>query len=348
MSLLIPACKQVKHKFPHPSPKLHHYFLPRHFMVALCRFYDLNLDCFDVLFMARAKRGCVDASVVKKWNRKKMHQAEDLRKEMQVMSRKQAEEHAQVMKELAKERTRTRDLQRAVAKQAWQSARADKGLSLSLAIQRKDCETAHRLLDEHDEDAMDCGVADTSGMTCLHQAARSVNKELVMRIKLRSPASMGALTYHSRTPSQWSVLNCLADVPKAKDVPMQLLHAELSRMLAAEMSVDALANVTGAGTTAVHQLVARGHSLSLQYVLECMLWRLGREWTSALINTQVGKHQLGAVDTALRCNRELVPILKRAGGVEMAVPQDDWKPNRRRWSGDGTCNARSDQKTGTR
>ena len=123
---------------------------------------------------------------------------------------------------------------------------------------------------------MDCGVADTSGMTCLHHAARSVNKELVVKLKIRSPASMDALTYHSRTPSQWSVLNCLADVPKAKDKDMQLLHAELSGMLAAEMSVDALANVTGAGTTVVHQLVARGHRWSLENVLQCRCKILSR------------------------------------------------------------------------
>ena len=285
--------------------------------------------------------------------RRPLHQAEDFRKfslDMQNMSRKQAQEHTQIMKELM---TQTRDLQRVVAQQAWQQqaqqaqqARADKGLSLSMAIQRRDWETAHQLLDEHDDDAMDCGVADTSGMTCLHHAARAVNKELVMKLKIRSPASLHVLTYHSRTPSQWSVLNCLADVPKAKGKEGQLLHAELSGMLAEEMSVDALANVTGAGTTVVHQLVARGHRLSLENVLQRMLERLGRERTSELINTQVGKHQLGAVDTALRCNKEFVPMLKKAGGVEMAEPEDDWKPNRRRWSGDGACNARSDWKTG--
>ena len=114
-----------------------------------------------------------------------------------------------------------RALQRTVAKQVRQSARTDKGLSLSMVIQRKDPETAHRLRDDHDDDTMDCGVADSSGMTCLHHAARSVNQELVTKIKSRSPASMDALTYHSRTPSQWSVLNCLADVPKAKDGGMQ-------------------------------------------------------------------------------------------------------------------------------
>ena len=250
------------------------------------------------------------------------------------------------MEELAEEREA---LQHTVTKQVWQSARADKGLSLSMVIQRKDLETFHRLLDEHDEDAMDCGVADSSGMTCLHHAARSVNQELVMKIKSRSPASMDALTYHSRTPSQWSVLNCLADVPKPKDVPMQRQHGELSRMLASEMSLDALANVTGTGTgtTVVHQLVARGHSLSLEYVLEVMQGRLGRERTAELINTQVGKDQLGAVDTALRCNKEFVPILKRAGGVEMAVRPDDWKQCRRRQT-DSTCNARSDQKAEAR
>ena len=276
--------------------------------------------------------------------RRLLHQAEDLRKfslDMQNMSRKQAQEHTQIVKELM---TQTLDLQRKVAKQAWDSARADKGMSLSMAIQRRDWQAAHQLLDEHDDDAMDCGVADTSGMTCLHHAARAVNKELVMKLKIRSPASLDVLTYHARTPSQWSVLNCLADVPKGKDKDMQLLHAELSRILAVEMSEDALANVTGAGTTVVHQLVARGHRSSLEHVLPCMLERLGRERTAALINTQVGKHQLGAVDTALRCNKELVPILKRAGGVEMAEPEDDWKPNRRRWSGDGACNARSDWK----
>ena len=96
------------------------------------------------------------------------------------------------MEELAEER---KALQRTVAKQVWQSARADKGLSLSMAIQRNDLRAAHRLLDENDDDAMDCGVADSSGMTCLHHAARAVNKWLVLKIRIRSPASVDVLTY---------------------------------------------------------------------------------------------------------------------------------------------------------
>ena len=167
--------------------------LVRDLMVELCRF---AFGLFGLLFILLMCFVCLSGIG------RPLPQVEHLRKEMQDASRKQAEEHAQVMKELAEERTRTRALQRTVAKQVWQSARTDKGLSLSMVIQRKDPETAHRLLDEHDEDAMDCGVADSSGMTWLHHAARSVNQELVMKIKSRSQASMDALTYHSRTPSQ--------------------------------------------------------------------------------------------------------------------------------------------------
>ena len=121
------------------------------------------------------------------------------------------------------------------------------------------------------------------------------------------------------------------------------MHAELCGLLADRMSVDALFNVTGNGSTVVHQLTARGHRLSLGNVLESMVNRAGQERTAELINTQVGKHALGAVDTALRCNKELVSTLKFFGGVEMAAPEE-WQPRRRRDTGDGTCNARSDNK----
>ena len=62
----------------------------------------------------------------------------------QVMKEKaiEAEEHAQLLQVLAREQQRTRDLQQQVARQGWQSARTDKGLQLTMAIQRREWRTA--------------------------------------------------------------------------------------------------------------------------------------------------------------------------------------------------------------
>ena len=70
-----------------------------------------------------------------------------------------------------------------------------------------------------------------------------------------------------------------------------------------------LANVTGYGTTIVHQLAARGHIKTLERVLPRMESKLGKERLVALMDLKVGRFELGSVDTALRANIEVAKLL---------------------------------------
>ena len=67
-----------------------------------------------------------------------------------------------------------------------------------------------------------------------------------------------------------------------------------------------------------------------------------------MINVRVGKLELGAVDTALRCNMEAARLLKRFGGREQKARPETWERERRRET-QSTHNERSDRgKKGSR
>ena len=207
-------------------------------------------------------------------------------------------------------------------------------------------EDAWKQLRAFDADDMDCGFVDSNGMTPLHLAARAVSAGLCHAILDRAPESLDRISLLMRTPSSWSVLNCLADTPFRPALADG--HWELCRLFAENMTEETMMHVTANGTTHLHQLVSRGHNKSLEVVLQTMTKRrdLGKQKVAFLLNHRVGPQGLGCVDTALKCNKVVVPMVKFFGGEEQTEAPDDWRANRRRNQGDGTNNARSDEKRG--
>jgi hypothetical protein len=202
------------------------------------------------------------------------------------------------------------------------------------------------------EEALDCKIfipVDASGMSALHYACRAVRLDWVTKILHIAPQLVDVLTFLGRTPSQWSCLNCAADVPKPNTQDGLEEHAAMFDILVHRALPDTIANVTGYGTTIVHQLAARGHIKTLERVLPRMESKLGKERFVALMDFKVGLLELGSVDTALRANIEVAKLLKKFGASEQVVPPEDWASSRRRATA-STHNERSDsdQKRGSR
>ena len=86
-------------------------------------------------------------------------------------------------------------------------------------------------------------------------------------------------------------------------------------------------HVTANGTTHLHQLVSRGHNKSLEAVLQAMAYRddIGPAKVAHLLNHRAGRYQLGCVDTALKCNKAVVAMLKYFGGQEQTQAPPDWE-----------------------
>ena len=164
-----------------------------------------------------------------------------------------------------------------------------------------------------------------------------------------APQLVDVLTFLGRTPSKWSCLNCAADVSKPKTQDGLEEHAEMFDILVHTALPETLANVTGFGTTIVHQLAARGHIKTLERVLPRMESKLGKERLVALMDLKVGRLELGSVDTALRANIEAATLLKTFGASEQVESPADWASRRRR-ANTSTHNERSDsdQKRGSR
>jgi len=232
--------------------------------------------------------------------------------------------------------------------QAWDTHRRNNGQQLMIALQRHDEQRVESFL-SLGEDEVHYATEDDSGMTCLHYAARLVNSRWVQRLLNYSPSSANAITFYARTPSQWSVLNCVADVPKPKTQIERDEHTTIVLLLVGYMSREAILNVTKHGTTCLHQLTGRGHDDALKAVLPKIEAKVGKEQLAALLNRRVGKDGLGAVDTALRSYKVVVPLLKQFGGLEQAECPSNWKQGRRRAT-DSSCNGRSDpgEKSGSR
>ena len=202
------------------------------------------------------------------------------------------------------------------------------------------------------EEAPDCKnfiAVDASGMSALHYACRAVRLDWVTKILHIAPQLVDVLTFLGRTPSQWSCLNCAADVSKPKTQDGLEEHAAMFDILVHTALPETLANVTGFGTTIVHQLAARGHIKTLERVLPRMESKLGKERLVALMDLKVGRLELGSVDTALRANIEAAKLLKAFGDSEQVESPADWASNRRR-ANTSTHNERSDsdQKRGSR
>ncbi len=202
------------------------------------------------------------------------------------------------------------------------------------------------------EEALNCKIfipVDASGMSALHYACRAVRLDWVTKILHIAPQLVDVLTFLGRTPSQWSCLNCAADVPKPNTQDGLEDHAEMFDILVHTAFPETVANVTGFGTTIVHQLAARGHIKTLERVLPRMESKLGKERLVALMDLKVGRLELGSVDTALRANLEVAKLLKKFGASEQAESPENWASRRRRATA-STHNERSDsdQKRGSR
>ena len=83
------------------------------------------------------------------------------------------------------------------------------------------------------------------------------------------------------------------------------------------------------GNLTPHQVVSRGSFTALQRLLALLSNRLGAEKVAQMLNTAVGKQDLGALDLALRSNLGLCKTLRDHGALEQAAAPKDWKKNRR-------------------
>ena len=205
------------------------------------------------------------------------------------------------------------------------------GLDLLVAMQRNNGEKVEEAL-RLGHGRLNFHVLDASGMSALHHASRAVRLDWFQAVLQEAPSLVDVLTLWARTPSQWSCLNCAADVAKPKTPQGLLQHAAICTLLVEKSAPATIANITGHGTTVVHQLVGRGHKATLERILPIMQAKLGENVLATLMNIQVGKQKLGAVDTALRCHIATVGLLKQYGAVEQTAPPDDWSSRRRRQS----------------
>jgi hypothetical protein len=233
--------------------------------------------------------------------------------------------------------------------EAWRSERDDirqkekkteQGKNLLSAMQRRDNDTVELFLDM-DPDDLDYDARDESGMTAAHHSARMLKEDWLKHVLDESPESANARTFFGRTPSQWTALNCVADTPCGQTPERREAQANISLMLIDRMDEDAICNRTGYGTTAIHQFAACGHIHVLEKVLPKLRDILGTSTLASLMNVEVGRHNLGAVDVALKCNAKIATLLKKFGGKEMASAPDNWDKQRRKEQTDSTHNARS-------
>ena len=195
-------------------------------------------------------------------------------------------------------------LQEWVSEKKEQDIVDQRGQDLLVALQRHDEEEVAAVFAEAPH-CVNFKVVDASGMSALHYACRAVRLDWVKKILHIAPQLVDVLTYWARTPSQWSCLNCAADVAKPKTQDGVEEHAAMCDMLIQRAWPETIANVTAFGTTVVHQLAARGHLKTLERVLPRMASKLGKERLVALMDLKVGRLELGSVDTALRANIDI-------------------------------------------
>ena len=87
--------------------------------------------------------------------------------------------------------------------------------------------------------------------------------------------------------------------------------------------------VADGGILPVHQVVSRGNRLALDRLLALLYSRLGGSTLQGMLNTKVGKNDLGCLDMALRGKLEFTTPLRRYGAVEQQSAPKDWKKERR-------------------
>ena len=263
---------------------------------------------------------------------------EKMRREFELLKETQMEDHRKFMESQKQEYNQKRLGQK----------RDQLGADLLVAVQRNDEPEVEKLL-WHESDVLNYTALDSSGMTSLHHAARLVNKRWFFMILDKCPENVDVVTFLNRTPSQWTLLNCLADVPRQKTNFARSEHWEMFMEAADLVTCETALSATGYGTTWAHQLTSRGHGEILTSVLPVMEKKLGKDHVADILNTPVGKNGLGCIDTALKNCMALVPCLRRHGGHELVDAPADWKSQRRR-TVDSTCNERSDmaQKRGSR
>ena len=131
---------------------------------------------------------------------------------------------------------------------------------------------------------VDLTVTDCSGMTALHFACRLQANDIVEALLKKQPQLVNVLTHVTRTPSNWTCLQCLCDAPRAQTQEEQRQHANMAAAVAEAMSVDRLLHFTKQGppegTSAVHQVVSRGHFETLKVLLPVYLAKA--RWPLAL------------------------------------------------------------------
>jgi ankyrin repeat protein len=257
---------------------------------------------------------------------------------------RQAPEAANVATEVEQLRSRCNKLEAAFAKTVAEKVSNEKGQLLLTALQRRDEDLVEELLGE-DHKMVNFEALDQSGMTALHHAARLVRKDWVDALLCRQPSLIDKITHFARTPSNWSVLHCAADVPRAQSDELRAVHVAVMVQLVEAASTTTICHKTGFGTTIVHQLTSRGSIETLEVLLPLLQEKLGEAALIELCSTQVGKNGLGAVDCALKTNMHIARLLKRFGAVEMRGPPPEWHGRRRRSSASGANPGRSDDRS---
>ena len=246
----------------------------------------------------------------------------------QTQTEDDEEEMRSMMEQMKRQNEELQAERQAFDKQRDDDMAQRNGQALCDAIKKDDRESVDELM--HRTSLIDYGARDFSGMTPLHHAARALNRQLVFDLVERAPSSADAITYVRSTPSHWSVLNCAADVGRPKPQPKVDEYVQIARRLTCAMSREALLNITGPGTTAVHQMASRGHHEALAAILPIMAKKMRRGDLESLINRRVGKDGVGAVDTALRNSMPAVAVLKKFKGLEQTSAPSDWRSHRRR------------------
>ena len=246
----------------------------------------------------------------------------------QTQTEDEAEEMRAMMEEMKRQNEELQAREKAFIKEQDDVIAQKNGQALCDAIKKDDRGTVDKLM--RGTSMIDYGARGYAGMTPLHHAARALNKELVFDLVERAPNSADAITYTRSTPSHWSVLNCAADVGRPKSQPKVDEYVQIALKLVRAMCREALLNITGPGTTAVHQMASRGHHEALAAILPVMAKKTRRGELEALINRRVGRDGVGAVDTALRSCKAAVAILKKFKGLEQTSAPDDWRSGRRR------------------
>ena len=95
-------------------------------------------------------------------------------------------------------------------------------------------------------------------------------------------------------------MNCAADVGRPKSQALVDEYVTIALQFVRAMCREAVLNIIGPGTTAVHHMTSRVHYEALAAFLPIMAMKLRRGELASLINHRVGRYSVGAVDTALR------------------------------------------------